>query len=152
MANTFTCHINKYKLSEAVVGMSSLKKCYWKFRKIRRRTPVPESLFKKSYRPRPATLLKESLAGVFLWILQNYQEQLFYRTPLVATFKLSTFRSRLNYKTNLLHNISAMNADVITVFNETIMQGSKGIVKSIKLPKLEGEEWHIPFKRIFSWE
>ena len=45
MVNTFTCHINKYKLSEAVVGMSSVKKCSWKFRKIHRITPVPEPLF-----------------------------------------------------------------------------------------------------------
>ena len=58
----------------------------------------------------------------------------------INEYKLSTICPRLNYKTNLLHNISAMNADVITVFNETVMQGSKGIVKSIKLPKLEGKE------------
>ena len=70
----------------------------------------------------------------------------------IGEYKLSTIHPRLNYKTNLLHNISTMNADVITVFNETIMQGSKGIVKSIKLPKLEGKEWNIPFKRTYSWE
>ncbi|XP_047136930.1 uncharacterized protein LOC100204111 isoform X1 [Hydra vulgaris] len=43
----------------------------------------------------------------------------------------------LNYKTNLLHNISSMNAVVLPVFNATIMQGNKGVVKSIKVPSLD---------------
>jgi len=40
----------------------------------------------------------------------------------------------LNYMTNLLHNITAMDSKVITVFNATIMQGKKGVVKTVKLP------------------
>lgn len=42
----------------------------------------------------------------------------------------------LNYKTNLLHNISSMNAKVVNVFNATLMQGNKGVVRTIKLPPL----------------
>ena len=43
------------------------KRSSYKFRKIHRKTPVPESLF--------------SLFYVFLWILRNYWKNLFYRTP-----------------------------------------------------------------------
>lgn len=45
---------------------------------------------------------------------------------------------RLNYKTNLLNNITNMNADVVNIFNETVMHGEKGVVKTIKMPKMEG--------------
>ena len=38
----------------------------------------------------PATLLKTDCnTGVFLWILQKFQEKLFYRTPSVAAFSYS---------------------------------------------------------------
>ena len=37
------------------------KRCSWKFRKIHRKTPVPESLFNKVAGLRPATLLKKRL-------------------------------------------------------------------------------------------
>ena len=37
------------------------KRCSWAFRKIHRKTPVPGTLFKQSWRPRPAILLKKSL-------------------------------------------------------------------------------------------
>ena len=37
------------------------KQCSWKFRKIHRKTPVPESLFNKVVGLKPATLLKKSL-------------------------------------------------------------------------------------------
>jgi len=43
----------------------------------------------------------------------------------------------LNYKTNLLNNITNMNADVVNIFNETVMHGEKGVVKTIKMPKME---------------
>ena len=37
--------------------------------------------------PRPAALLKrDSSTGVFLWILLNFQEHLFYRSPPVIAF------------------------------------------------------------------
>ena len=39
---------------------------------------------------RPATLLKrDSNGSVFLWILQNFKQQLFYRTPMIAAFVIS---------------------------------------------------------------
>ena len=37
------------------------KRCSWKFHKIDRKTPVPETLFNKVAGLRPATLLKKSL-------------------------------------------------------------------------------------------
>ena len=46
-----------------------------------RSRPVLESLFKKIAGLRPATLLlRDSSTVVFLWILRNLQERLFYRT------------------------------------------------------------------------
>ena len=69
--------------SEAVTGGA------WKFRKIHRKTPVPESLFHKVAGVRP-----------FLWILRNFQERLFYRTPLHGCFwniKLENFNTSLYY-------------------------------------------------------
>jgi len=41
----------------------------------------------------------------------------------------------LNYMTNLVNNVTAMDSTSITVFNATIMQGKKGIVRTIKLPE-----------------
>ena len=42
---------------------------------------------------RPATLLKrDSNTGVFLWILRNFQEHLFYRKPPVAAAVSVTFK------------------------------------------------------------
>ena len=35
---------------------------------------------------RTATLLKKTLTAVFLWILRNFQEHIFYRTPLAGCF------------------------------------------------------------------
>ena len=40
--------------------------------------------------------------------------------------------------TNLIHNITSMDSKVITVFNATIMQGKKGVVKTVKLPEFSG--------------
>ena len=49
-------------------------------------------LFYKASR-RPATLLKrDSNTGVFLWILRNFQEHLFYRKPPVAAAVSVTFK------------------------------------------------------------
>ena len=47
------------------------KKCFYKFRKIHRRTPAPEGFFSK----------RDSNTSVFLWFLQNFSELLFYKTP-----------------------------------------------------------------------
>lgn len=48
--------------------------------------------------------------------------------------------------TNLLHNITAMDAKTISIFNATIMQGKKGVVKTInlseKLTDLSGKTFH----------
>ena len=59
--------------------------CCWKFHKIHRKTPVPETFFNKVEGLRPANLLrkrlwpqacnfikKETGTGVFLWILWNF--------------------------------------------------------------------------------
>ena len=63
------------------------KRCSWTFCKIHRKTPVPESLFNKVPGLRPTTLLKkDSSTGVFLRILRDFLEHLFYRTPLVDCF------------------------------------------------------------------
>ena len=55
------------------------------FRNIHRKTPVLESLFNKVADLetwRPATLSKrDSTTSVFLWILRNSYERLFYRKP-----------------------------------------------------------------------
>ena len=55
------------------------KRCSEKFQKVHRKTPVPES----------AAILKnrDSGIGVFLWILWNFSERLFYRTPLDDCFR-----------------------------------------------------------------
>ena len=45
---------------EAVIQKCSVKRCAWKFRKIHRKTPVPESLFKQSCRP---GLFSQSTSG-----------------------------------------------------------------------------------------
>ena len=45
---------------EAVIQKCSVKSCAWKFRKIHRKTPVPESLFKQSCRP---GLFSQSTSG-----------------------------------------------------------------------------------------
>ena len=56
------------------------KNCSKKFRNIHEKTIV--SLFNKVAGQRSATLLKrDSHTGVFLWILQNFQEHLFHRAP-----------------------------------------------------------------------
>ena len=46
---------------EAIVQRCSVKRCSYKFRKIHRKTPVPQSEENTSDRPRPATLLKKRL-------------------------------------------------------------------------------------------
>ena len=56
-----------------------------KFRKIHRKTPVPQGFFKKQscVPPLRATLLqRDSGTDVFVCILQNSEEQLFYRSSL----------------------------------------------------------------------
>ena len=55
---------------------------------------MPESLFKNVAGLRHATLLKKNFdTAVFLRILRNFQEQLFYRTPLVAASTQDTKHS-----------------------------------------------------------
>ena len=47
--------------TEEVVQRCSVKKCFLKFHKIHKKTPVPESLFKKVAGLKPAILLKKGL-------------------------------------------------------------------------------------------
>ena len=54
-------------------------RCSWKFLNIYRERPALESVFNKVY-----FIKRHSNTGVFLRILQNFQEQLFCRTSLVA--------------------------------------------------------------------
>ena len=58
-------------LSETVACRHSVKRCCWKFRKIHRKTPVPEAWALQLYQKR------NSGTGVFLWILRNFQERPF---------------------------------------------------------------------------
>ena len=58
---------------------------FLKFRNIDRKTPVLESLFNK---------VASTNTGVFLWLLQNFWDQLFYRTPPVAAFGQIGFSPR----------------------------------------------------------
>ena len=52
-------------------------------RKIHGKTPVLESLFDRAAGLLPVTLFKRHFSTcVFLWILKNFQERFFYRTPL----------------------------------------------------------------------
>ena len=53
---------------------------------------------------KPATLLKrDSNAGAFLWNLQNFQEDLFYRTPVMAVSVAKTDQKKQKdrYSTNI---------------------------------------------------
>ena len=56
---------------------------YGQFRKIRRKTPVSESLILIKVQAPGLQLYykRDPDTGVFLWILRNFSEQLFYRTP-----------------------------------------------------------------------
>ena len=65
------------------------KRRYSKFRKIQRKTSVPEAFFYKSWK-------RDSGTGVFLWILQNIQEHLFYRTPLDDSFHFQSWQFQMN--------------------------------------------------------
>ena len=56
---------NCSKAIEAVVWRSSLKRCSLKFRKIHRKTPVPESLFNKVAGSACNFIKNETLAQVF---------------------------------------------------------------------------------------
>ena len=60
-----------------------------KFRKIHREIPMPESLFKQSYRPKIRNFVKkETLARVFSCEFSDiFKNASFYRTPLVAALE-----------------------------------------------------------------
>ena len=61
--STFVVSVYRFQSSGGVL----LKRCSKKFRKIHRKTPVPEPLFNKASGPRLVTLLKRgSSTGVFL--------------------------------------------------------------------------------------
>ena len=49
------------------------------------------------------------------------------------------FLGRFNYKTELLKNLTTGDAMVINVFNNTVMQGEKGITATVDLPSIDGE-------------
>ena len=59
------------------------KRCSLKLRKSHRKTLVPEYLFKQNSRPLTCNFIKKKriLNNAFQWSLQNFEEQLFYRTP-----------------------------------------------------------------------
>ena len=58
-------------------------RCSKRSRKIHGKTLMPESLFNKAAGLRPAILSKRHFStGVFLSILKNFLEHLFYGTPL----------------------------------------------------------------------
>ena len=64
-------------------------------RKIHGKTPVLESLFDRAAGLRPVTLLKRHFSTcVFLWILKDFQERSFYRTPLDNCLTLKRLRGR----------------------------------------------------------
>ena len=46
---------------------------------------------------------------------------------------------RFNYKTDLLKNLTTGDAKVINVFNDTLMQGDKGVSAIVDLPPIDGE-------------
>ena len=63
----------------------------------------------------PATLFKKgSGTGVFLWYLQNFQEHLFYRAPLVAASQSFGYILQLTNATNAIQmqTASTESADV----------------------------------------
>ena len=68
-------------------------RCSAKLRNFLRKTPVLGSLFNKLAGPkawRSATLLKRDFnSDIFVWILRNSEEQLFYRTPPVVASGMS---------------------------------------------------------------
>ena len=68
----------------------SIKKLFLKSMQYLQETPVLESLFNKVAGVqviRPSTLLKrDSNTGIFLWILQNIYEHLFWRTYAIGCF------------------------------------------------------------------
>ena len=66
-----------------------------KLRKIHSKTPVPESLF---------YIRRDSGTSILLWILRNFQEYLFYRTPPGVCF----WKVRIQ---NYLNNIGAKKLD-----------------------------------------
>ena len=61
---------------------------------------------RSSRSPRPATLLKRDFApGVFLWILQNFQEYFSNRTPPVATSERWKIVKAITLQRNFLHKL-----------------------------------------------
>ena len=69
-------------------------RCSWKFCNIPRKTPVLKLLFSKVIQSwRSAILLKGgSNTGVFLWILQNFSDHLFWRTSAKGCFCTSNHK------------------------------------------------------------
>ena len=71
------------KVENLVFHWFSIKKLFRNFWTIHGETLVMESYFRKVADLQPATVLKrDSTTGVFLWILQKFSEQPFYRRPL----------------------------------------------------------------------
>ena len=46
---------------------------------------------------------------------------------------------RFNYKTDLLKNLTTGDAKVINVFNDSLIQGDKGVSAIVDLPPIDGE-------------
>ena len=98
-----SCQIRYFEfyLRKQSLGGILYKMCSKKFRKIYRKTPVPESLFNKVAALSLQLYQKgNSGADVFLWVLRNSKEHLFLQTlsppatTVAASLSLENFFSR----------------------------------------------------------
>ena len=91
------------------------KRCSFKFRKIDRKTPAPESLFNKNAGAACNFIKKETLAQVFSCeFCEISKNTFFYRTPLVAAFVQNDYKDDwLTMKTNIqyTYNESSYNRE-----------------------------------------
>ena len=79
--------------------------CSWKFRKIHRKTPVSESLFKQSFRPQSSNFIKKRLWHRCLPVnFSKFSRTFFNRTPLDDCFCLERLRKKLTAKTLFSHS------------------------------------------------
>ena len=82
--------------SETATGWVLKKVALKNFAKFTRKHLCQSLFFNKVAGWKPATLLKKDFGiGVFLWILRNFLEHLFYRTPLENCFR--SFEVSLNF-------------------------------------------------------
>ena len=86
------------------------------------KTPVLESLFNKVACLRSSTLLKrDSNTGVLLWILRNFQEQLFLKKTFGEYFCMtSLYTKKNNTKNKTTPNVLRLSFQHIWISNEGI--------------------------------